>query len=235
MARRTWFNSSNNISGLLVPQSIYTLGLVIADESAATRLRSLWFLSLFQDIEHFSLYSMEIEGSIIEYYTNLKDALLLLLVEMEQDGVNEDRDEGMTQAEFRRLACLVFIAIMYRTSATLTLETSIPIQESCISSSSVLAALDAHLSEYCDTWRWDAEGLYITLFSGFFTIDAGIPDRDYVFGMVHVLRSLASAARRAIESCLLHVLCQRSGPQTEIDSRKSLAYNSVYRMQNTEK
>ncbi|KAM3428735.1 hypothetical protein NHJ13734_008479, partial [Beauveria thailandica] len=205
MVRRTWFDSSNHISGLLAPQSLYTLELIIGDQSAATRLRCLWFLSLSQDMEHFALHSMETDSNILADYPHLQDALLLLLVEIEENDVKGDGDHGadMSDGDFRRLACVFFIAILYQSSIMPPLEASNPIQGSCTSCPSALFALNAHLSEYCDTWRWDVEGLYITLFTGFSSVDYGIPDRDYVLGMISILRSLTSAARQGIESCLL--------------------------------
>lgn len=218
MVRRTWFDSSNHISGLLAPQSLRRLELVTGDGSAAARLRCLWLLSLCQEMEYFALQSMEKDCNVLEEYTNLQDALLLLLVEMEQDNADGNRGASMSDAEFRRLACVFFIAILYRTA--IESEVSTLSQTSLVTPLSAVIALDAHLSEYSDTWRWDVEGLYITLFNGFFTVDAGIPDRDYVFSMISVLKSLTSAARQGIESCILYVMCQRSAESAEqiIDS-----------------
>ncbi|KGQ11841.1 hypothetical protein BBAD15_g2407 [Beauveria bassiana D1-5] len=209
VVRQTWFDCSNHISGLLAPQSLYTLSLITGDESAATRLRCLWFLSLSQDMEHFVLHSMETKSNILANYPHLQDALLLLLVDIEEDEINVKADghhgADMSDGDFRRLACVFFIAILYRSSIMPPLEASSPIQGSYITCPSALFALNAHLSEYCDTWRWDVEGLYITLFTGFSSADDGIPDRDYVLGMISILRSLTCAARHGIESCLLHI------------------------------
>ncbi|KAM3485339.1 hypothetical protein MY8738_001346 [Beauveria namnaoensis] len=83
---------------------------------------------------------METKSNILANYPHLQDALLLLLVDIEEDEVNVKADGH-------------------------------------------------HGADMSD---------------GFSSASDGIPDRDYVLGMISLLRSLTCAARHGIESCLLH-------------------------------
>ncbi|KAM3451719.1 hypothetical protein NHJ6243_009548 [Beauveria neobassiana] len=72
--------------------------------------------------------------ALVAFLTTLVDALLLLLVDIEEDEINVKADghhgADMSDGDFRRLACVFFIAILYRSSIMPPLEASSPIQGS---------------------------------------------------------------------------------------------------------
>lgn len=217
MVRPSWLDSSNRILELVTPlQSHYGLHLIVGDKvPPLQRTRSLWLLSLVQDIEQFALDSIVVSHQNLSGYTNLQDALILLRIEMEQYDQDTRRGAVMDDAEYRRLACVFFIAILCRGSKTTPPDTTKSCQPSTATSyRSAIASLDMHLMEYRDTWCWDVDGLYTTLYSGFFTADYGIPNRDYVLSMLSVFRSTCSAVRQRMECCLLQALCQFQFPTT---------------------
>ncbi len=97
-----------------MPQSLYPLQLIVGDELAPIRVLSLWLLSLVQDMEHFALSSIELHRGRLTFHTNVQDALVLLKLELEQPDLAGLRGASLADAEYRRLACILFIAILCR-------------------------------------------------------------------------------------------------------------------------
>ncbi|OAA78535.1 tachykinin family protein [Akanthomyces lecanii RCEF 1005] len=208
VVRPSWLDSSNRIWELAMPQSLYALRLIVGEESSMHQIRCLWLLSLGQDIEHFALISIESCRNGLASCANLQDALMLLMLKMKQYDLTSRRDAKIGDFEFRRLACVLFIAILCQGCTTAPADASALSQGSgWVSCPLALILLDVHLLEYRDTWLSDVDGLYVTLYSGFFGVDDGIPNRDYVLTMASVLGSMSSTTRQRIESSLLHILC----------------------------
>jgi hypothetical protein len=200
MSKPSWFDSSNNISELSVQAIPTDDPHPVGSPENLRRVRCLWLISFIQDMRTFLASSPELLSDDLRQYTALQDALLLLRADMKRHMRGPSQEQACSPHEFARLACLFFISVFLQASALDDATAPHP-------SPSNLAIMDAFLQAR-DTWSGSVDNLYFALFHHFAGLLDNLQKKDYVLQMTNVLASLSSEARRGVEKCLLHILCQ---------------------------
>lgn len=160
------------------------------------RVRCLWLISFIQDMRTF--LTPELRENGLRQYTALQDVLLFLQADMRRCMRKPSPEEACSHHEFARLACLFYISVL--------LQASTPVGHAPHFQSD-LAIIDTFLQAR-DIWSGSMENLHTALFYHFAVVLDNVQKRDYVLQMTNVLASLSSQARRGVEKCLLHILCQ---------------------------
>lgn len=200
MSKPSWFDCSNNISELseqpIPADDLHPAG----NPENLRRVRCLWLISFIQDMRTFLANSPELRANGLRKYTALQDAVLLLRADMKRHMRDPSQEEACSHHEFARLACLFFISVFLQASA--------PVDDvTAQHPPSDLAVMDAFLQAR-DIWSGSVDNLHVALFHHFAELLDNRQKRDYVLQMTNVLASLSSEARRGVEKCLLHILCQ---------------------------
>jgi hypothetical protein len=194
MSSPSWFNTANKISAISEGLSYPEPNSFVNDSLTLHKLRSLWLLSLVQDIQTFVFNNLDTYRDVLVNGRAILSALRLLQAEATSSSnpatasipnANEDALDN----ERKKLACLFFI---------------------CIASTDndFWLSFNAVLEQFQINWQWSVEGLYETIFyATAISNDRGV----YALQMASVLGSLSLEARRGVEKCLLFVMWQALG------------------------
>ncbi|KAJ9138402.1 Tachykinin family protein [Pleurostoma richardsiae] len=199
MAKPSWFDSSNNIFELSEQPTSIDMHPMRNMENLR-HVRCLWLLSFIQDMRTFLTNSPELRMHGLRQYPAVQDALLLLQADMKRHTLAPFREEACTAQEFARLACLFFISVLLQAAASSHAATPPHLP-------SDLAVIDAFLDSR-NIWAGSVEDLHDALFHQFAELPDSLQKTNYVVQMTNVLASLSCEARRGVERCLLHILCQ---------------------------
>lgn len=194
MSSPSWFNTSNRIWEISNRLANPEPSPFVNDSNTLHKVRSLWLLSLVQDIQTFVYNNLDIYRDILANCRAVLSALRLLQAEATSSASSARATPAAEQAAFqdaelKRLACMFLI---------------------CIASTDNVfwLSLDAVLEQSQSAWQWSVEALHETIF---YTPAISDDRAIYALQMATVLGSLSLEARRGVESCLLHVMGQALG------------------------
>lgn len=206
MAKPSWFDCSNQIWTISMQPLTDHLHPILGSMGTSNRLRSMWLLSFVQDMGTFRSKSPELFLHGLAHYPSIHDALLVLKIDLNQSKAPSELEDGCSQGESTRLACLFFICVLLQ-AAVSTPE----IPPGLTSGLGTMGSLNAFLDDNRNEWQDSIDDLYATLFRNFAESREMVAKTDYVLNMTNVIGTMAYKVRRGVERCLVHILCPSGG------------------------
>lgn len=214
MAGPSWLDSSNRICEISERPLTAHTHPVLGSMENFHKARCLWTISIIQDLRNIMNMASSRLLVGLERYSGIRDAMLLLDVDFQQDAASETVcGQGCTHREFCRISCLFFIGLVLQASKSVQFPGSeyAAGQDFHATLWGIMDNLDSFLQDNRPMWQGSAENLFISLFHNLSNFPNKAQSTEYALKLTGVLSSTSYQARRGVEKCLVHILRQAQG------------------------
>ncbi len=206
MSKPSWFDSSNQLWEICDTSMSARLTPLLGNHDSLPRIRSLWLISFIQDTRTLMNNRLELYSSGISNYPALQATVALLYDALPAKTESTGTHRRSDQAEYTRLACILFIVLILQSSASSPASDDFLPRSGQQPSLSQTAELDAFLMEHELEWTRSVESLYKTLFHKSSGQGNFSNLSRYALHMATVIAFMSQETRRGLELTLLNIL-----------------------------